>query len=166
MKIKKISFTGMFAAFIFVLTLFVKVPVASGYVHFGDALVFIGALVLGAPYAFIAAAVGEGLADIAGGYVMYFPATVIVKCLIVVPFLIERKKNNKKLLTKTSLLMTLPSGVITVFGYYLADLIIDKSYALADIPGNVIQAVGSAIIFVIIAFAFDKANIVEKIDLR
>lgn len=164
MNIKKISYTGMFAALIFVLTMFVKVPVASGYVHFGDALAYICALVLGSPYALIAAALGEGLADIAGGYVMYFPATVIIKCLIVLPFVLTRKKNNGKYLTSVTAFLTILAGVITVGGYFIADLIIDKSYAVVDIPGNLIQAVGSAIAFMLIALALDKSNINDKIN--
>lgn len=162
---KKISVCGMFAAFIIVLTMFIKVPVASGYVHFGDALAYIGAVLLGSPYAFIAAAIGEGLADIAGGYAIYFPATVIVKSLIILPFILIRKKNESKLLTKKTALMTLPAGIITVAGYFIADLIIDKSYAIVDIPGNIIQALGSAIIFIIVAFALDKSNVKDKLNL-
>ena len=165
MKIKKISVTGMFAALIFVFTMFIKVPVASGYVHFGDALVYVGALVLGAPYAFIAAAIGEGLADIIGGYAIYAPATVLIKCILVIPFVIERK-NSSKLFTKRTALSTIPAGFVTVAGYFFADLIIDKSYAVVDIPGNVVQAAGSAVIFIIIALAFDRTNITDKIDLR
>ena len=160
---KKISFCGMFAALIFAFTMFVKIPVASGYVHLGDALVYVCAMLLGGPYAFFAAIIGEGLADIAGGYLIYFPATVIVKSLVVIPFVIIRKRSKNKLLTKISALMTLPAGLVTVVGYFLADLIIDKAYAIVDIPGNIIQAVGSAIIFIVVAFAFDKSKIIEKI---
>jgi uncharacterized membrane protein len=36
---KKLAYTGMFAAMIFVLTAFIRFPVPSGYVHFGDAVI-------------------------------------------------------------------------------------------------------------------------------
>lgn len=164
MKIKKLAYAGMFAAMIFVMTYFVKVPVASGYVHFGDALIYICAGLLGGPWAILAGAIGEGLADLAGGYAIYAPATVIVKALIATPFVLVLK-NSDKLVTKLSVLMTVVSGIITVGGYFIADLIIDKTYAIVDIPGNVIQAVGSALIFVALAFAFDKANLKNKIKM-
>ena len=160
-KLRKTVISGVFCAMIFVLTMFVKFPVASGYVHFGDALVYICASVLG-PWGIIAGAIGEGLADVAGGFAAYFPATVIVKALISLPFALFNSKGEKLLSVKSSL-FTIISGAVTVFGYFLADLIIDKSYAIVDIPGNVIQAVGSAIIFIIIAAAFDKAKIKSKI---
>lgn len=163
-NVKKMAFTGVFAAMIFVLTYVVKVPVASGYVHFGDALIYICACFLGAPWALVAGAIGEGLADIIGGYAIYAPATIIVKALIAIPFVIA-SKNSEKIFSLKSALMTIPAGIITVGGYFVADLIIDKSYAIIDIPGNVIQAVGSAIIFVVIALAFDATKIKKKIKM-
>ena len=164
MNAKKLSLTGMFAALIFVMTMFVKIPVTSGYLHLGDALIYIASLIIG-PWAILAGAVGEGLADVAGGYVMYAPATVIIKALIAIPFLIVYNKKESKLLNLKSALMTVPSGIITVGGYFAADMLIDKAYAVVDIPGNVIQAVGSAVVFVILAFAFDKSKIKNKINL-
>ncbi len=164
-NIKKMSLSAMFAAMIFVLTMFVKVPVASGYVHFGDALVYICAAIIGGPWAVLAAAIGEGLADIAGGFVAYAPATLIIKALIAIPFILSSKKNSDKILTPLNAVMIIPSGIITVLGYFLADLIIDKTYAIIDIPGNVIQAVGSGVIFIILAAAFDAAKIKQKIKL-
>jgi uncharacterized repeat protein (TIGR04002 family) len=160
-SLRKTIISGVFCAMIFVLTMFVKFPVASGYVHFGDALIYICASLLG-PWGIVAGAIGEGIADVAGGFAAYFPATVIVKALIAIPFAFFNTKSEKLLSVKSGL-FTLISGVITVVGYFFADLIIDKSYAIVDIPGNVIQALGSALIFIIIAAAFDKAKIKNKI---
>lgn len=161
-KVKKIALTGVFAAMIFALTFFVKVPVASGYVHFGDALIYLCAGFIGGPWAMLAGAVGGLLADVIGGYVMYAPATAIIKALIAVPFICVYK-DREKLLFPLSALMTIPAGVITVGGYFLADVIIDKAYAVADIPGNVIQAVGSAVVFIVIAAALDSAKVKNRI---
>lgn len=160
-KLRNTVISGMFCAMIFVLTMFVKVPVASGYVHFGDALIYICACLLG-PWGIIAGAIGEGLADAAGGFAAYIPATVIVKALIALPFVFGYKSRERILSVKTAL-FTVISGVITVLGYFIADLIIDKAYAIVDIPGNIIQALGSALIFTVIAAAFDKAKIKNRI---
>ena len=59
--------------------------------------------------------------------------------------------------------MTIVSGLITVGGYYISDLIIDKSYAIVNILGNVIQAAGSAVIFIILGAAFDAAGLKKKL---
>ncbi|MFR5877025.1 MAG: TIGR04002 family protein [Eubacterium sp.] len=165
-NLRKMVTAALFAAMIFVLTYFVKVPIAaSGYVHFGDALIYICAGVLGGPWAILAGAIGEGLADLIGGYAIYAPATIIIKALIAVPFILTATK-KEKFLTPITALMTIPSGIITVGGYYIADLIIDKNYAIVDIPGNVIQAVGSAVLFIVIAAAFDAAKLKSKIKLN
>ena len=55
--------------------------------------------------------------------------------------------------------MTVISGLITVGGYYISDLIIDKTYAIVNILGNIIQAVGSAVIFIVLGTAFDAAGL-------
>ncbi|MBR1762254.1 MAG: ECF transporter S component [Eubacterium sp.] len=162
-NLKKITLTGVFSAMIFVLTMFVKVTVPSGYVHFGDAMIYVCAVLLGSPWAMIAGALGEGLADVAGGFAMYAPATVIIK--VIIAFLFSLCKNENKLLTVKSGIMTLPAALVTVGGYFAADMIIDKSYAFVDIPGNIIQGVGSAVIFIVIAAMLDKAKIIKKVDL-
>lgn len=66
-------------------------------------------------------------------------------------------------MTPLTALLTIPSGAITVLGYFIADCIIDKTYAVVDIPGNVIQAVGSAVIFIVIAAAFDAGKLKKKL---
>lgn len=164
-NLKKIVTTAVFSAMIFVMTFFVKVPVASGYVHFGDALIYICAGIVGGPWAMLAGAIGAGLADLAGGYAMYAPATIIVKALIALPFILANKK-SEKVLTSLSALMSIPAGIITVLGYFIADLIIDKAYAIIDIPGNVIQAVGSAVIFIVLSLALDKAKIKKRFGFK
>lgn len=164
-KLLKMVLTAMFTAMIFVLTRFISVPVATGYVHFGDALVYITASVMGGPWGFFAAALGEALADVASGWITYVPATLIVKALIALPFVLVWKK-DEKILTPLTALLTIPSGAITVIGYFIADLIIDKAYAAVNIPGNIIQAVGSAVVFIVIAAAFDAAGLKKKLFLK
>lgn len=161
-KLFKLVATAMFTAMIFVLTRFISVPVATGYVHFGDALVYLTASVLGGPWAFFAAAVGEALADVASGWFTYAPATLIVKALIALPFVLVNKK-SEKILTPLTALFTIPAGMITVGGYFVADMIIDKAYAVVNMPGNIIQAVGSAVIFIVLAAAFDAAKLKQKL---
>ena len=160
---KKISFSAMFAAMVFGLTM-LHVPIgAGGYIHIGDAVIYVAALLLGAPWAFIAAAIGAAFADIASGFASYALASVIIKVLIALPFVLIRKK-DARLLTVFSALMTLISGAVTVLGYFLADLVLYRAGAVADIPANLVQAVGSAAVFIALAFALDKADIKRRFE--
>ena len=160
---KKISYSAMFAAMVFGLTM-LHVPIgAGGYIHIGDAVIYIAALLIGGPWAFIAAAIGAAFADIVSGFASYALASVIIKVLIAVPFVLIRNKGDK-LLTLPAVLLTLVSGVITVLGYFLADLVLYRAGAIADIPPNIIQAVGSAAVFIALAFALDKADIKKRFE--
>jgi len=56
-KTKKITITGIMAALITIMTAYVfhiPIGVNGGYVHFGDALIYLAATVLPAPYAMAA----------------------------------------------------------------------------------------------------------------
>lgn len=161
-KIKKMCFTAMFAAMVFGLTM-LHIPIgAGGYIHVGDALIYIVALLMG-PWAFLSAAIGAAAADIVSGFAVYAIPSMIIKMLIALPFFLVYKKEGKLLNLKTGLL-TIPSGAITILGYFVADLILYREGAVADLIPNLIQAVGSGIVFVVLAFALDKVKIKEVLN--
>ena len=160
-KVLNMVYAAVFAAMIFALTRFI--PRGAGYLHFGDAMIYIVASTLGGPWALLASALGAAIADLSSGNAaVYAPISAIVKVLIALPFVFVNKK-SEKILTPLTICLTIPSGVITVLGYYLGDLIVNKAYAVADIPMNIVQAVGSAIIFVVISAAFDAAKLKKKL---
>ena len=162
-KVLNIVYAAVFAAMIFALTRFIQIPVpgGAGYLHFGDAMIYIVASTLGGPWALLASALGAAIADLSS-VAVYAPISAIVKVLIALPFVFVNKK-SEKILTPLTICLTIPSGVITVLGYYLGDLIVNKAYAVADIPMNIVQAVGSAIIFAVISAAFDAAKLKKKL---
>lgn len=162
-KVLNMVYAAVFAAMIFALTRFIQIPVpgGAGYLHFGDAMIYIVASTLGGPWALLASALGAAIADLSS-VAVYAPISAIVKVLIALPFVFVNKK-SEKILTPLTICLTIPSGVITVLGYFLGDLIVNKAYAVADIPMNIVQAVGSAIIFVVISAAFDAAKLKKKL---
>jgi uncharacterized repeat protein (TIGR04002 family) len=163
-KVLNMVYAAVFAAMIFALTRFIQIPVpgGAGYLHFGDAMIYIVASTLGGPWALLASVLGAAIADLSSVFAVYAPISAIVKVLIALPFVLVNKK-SEKILTPLTICLTIPSGVITVLGYFLGDLIVNKAYAVADIPMNIVQAVGSAIIFVIISAAFDAAKLKKKL---
>ena len=153
-----IVLTGLFAAMITLMTAFIgHIPygVHGGYIHFGDALIYIAAAFLPRPYAIAAAAIGGGLADLLTAPV-WAPATIVIKTLIVLPF--TSKKNH--ILCSRNLIAAVTASVITIFGYFIAEGIIFGSFLIpfASIFGNVIQAIGSAVIFILLAVALEKSH--------
>ena len=164
-----IVIAAMFAAMVAVMTAFVQIKTPTGgYVHLGDSMIYLAASFLPLPYAVAAAAIGGGLADIFTGYADVAVYTVIIKAVNAVFF----SSKSEKLLTKRNALMTIPSGLVTVIGYSISKLIRQLlagdsmqsavANALWKMPENSIQAVASAIIFILIAAAFDKADIKKR----
>ena len=83
LSVKKLTLAGVMAALVFVMTYVPKVPVpvTGGYVHLGDGAIFLSVLLLG-PLGIPAAAIGSGLSDILGGYMVYVLPTMIIKALV------------------------------------------------------------------------------------
>lgn len=162
-KVQSMVISALMTALIFLFTRFLQVPIGVGYVHLGDALIYITALIVGGPWGVLCGVFAGALSDLTSGWAAFIPATVVIKILIALPFSLVRNK-SQKLLTPTTILLTIPSGVITVAGYFAADMFVDKTFAVVDIAGNSIQAVGSAILFVVLAAAFDTVGLKNKIN--
>lgn len=83
LSVKKLTLAGVMAALVFVMTYVPKVPVpvTGGYVHLGDGAIFLSVLLLG-PLGIPAAAIGSGLSDILGGYMVYALPTMLIKALV------------------------------------------------------------------------------------
>lgn len=159
------AFTGLFAAMIALMTAYLfHVPYGThgGYIHFGDTLIYIAAAMLPRPYAIVAAALGGAIADLMTAP-MWAPATMIIKMLITLPFTSE----NGKILKKRNMAAPFIAMVVTVVGYYIAEGIMFGSFyaALASAWGNMIQGVGSAVFFFVLASAFDKVHLKTKTKL-
>lgn len=83
LSVKKLCLAGVMAALVFVMTYLPKVPVivTGGYVHLGDGAIFLATLLLG-PLGISAAAIGSGLSDLLGGYMVYVLPTMVIKALV------------------------------------------------------------------------------------
>lgn len=162
--------TALCAAIIAVMTAFVKfnTGINDGYLHFGDSMIYLSACILPLPYAMIAAAIGGGLADILAGAAVWAPFTAVIKALNAVPFALmytlKVTKKPNKILNKATAGMPVVSGLITVFGYLIAEgILYTFPSAWTSVPFSIIQAVGSAIIYYIVAVALDKMSFKSKI---
>ena len=167
-KTKNIVITALFAGLITVFTAYIcHVPfgTSGGYIHFGDALIYLGATVLPLPFAVLAAAIGAGLADLLTAPMWVLP-TVIIKAMLCLPFaIVKRSKDKNGKYTLKALLCTGLGALITVAGYYLAEVIMVSDFIvpLASLPFNCIQALGSIVIFVLISYSLEKTGVMRKL---
>lgn len=131
-----------------------KLP-QGAYIHIGDAVIYLFALIFPINIALPAAVIGAALADAAMGCYSYIIATVIIKAAAVMAVrLLVRLSDN--VLTQDMLIGI--TGIITVAGYYAADVVISLisgESLIASISGsaldgaapNILQALASALVY-------------------
>ena len=162
-KMKNLTLSAMFAAVIMLMILYLfHIPVGSngGYIHFGDAFIYLAGCFLPMPYA-CAAAIGGGLADIMSGSAIWAIPTMIIKPLTVIWF----TSKEDKLFNKRNIVAVILAGVVSIVGYYLAQVILTGNWvaSLLGIWGNIVQAIGSGVIFLIMAVAIDKVSLKKRL---
>ena len=153
---------ALFAALIYVLTSYVKIPTFKGYVHAGDALIFLVASLLPAPYAIAAAVIGGCLGDILGGYFIWVPATLVIKSITAACF----TSKSKKIISLRNMLALIPSLILCVGGYYIFEaLIISGNFIspLASVLPNVGQIAVSAAIYICFGLILDLRPKLKKL---
>lgn len=162
LKMKYMTMTSIFAALIALMTAYifhVPIGVNGGYVHFGDALIYLAVVLLPRPYALAAAAIGGGLADLLTAP-MWMPATIIIKMLITIPF----TNKSTKIVTRRNVSATILAYFISGLGYFFAEYLLfgNWSVLLVSMGQTLIQSFGSAILFVVLGLALDRAHIKSR----
>ena len=155
-----IAMIGIFAALICVLTMIVQIPIPAtgGYLNIGDAGVMITAILFGPIVGALAGGIGSMLADLFTGYVIYAPATLIIKGLegLIVGLISNPKRYYKKLNFRDFIAVAV-GGFIIVLGYFIYETILyGPAVALVEIPGNIIQFLFAAVLAILFALTVRK----------
>lgn len=160
-RLVKLVFTGLFSAMICVTTAFIlHIPLANGYIHIGDSIIYIAACILPMPYGIAAAGIGGAMADLVSGYPIYVIPTLIIKSLNALCFYVFGK--HKKMLCLKTVASASISCIITVLGYYTAAVVLygnPSAQFLNTVPANILQGLASGAIFCAAAFMLEKAPV-------
>lgn len=145
--IRSIALAGMLAAIITVGILLVRIPVpgTSGYVHVGDAVIYIAAYILPLPYAIAACAIGGALADGLVSAVVYIIPTALTKSLMVLGASCSIKLLGDK---KLGFLVAFIAGaLLNTIGYFVCEWIMfGMAYAVSGVLWNLVQGAAGALI--------------------
>jgi uncharacterized membrane protein len=155
-KTRIITVSALMAAVVYVATYIGTALPFSGYIHLGDAAVFLSGLLLGPHYGMLAAALGSAMADGLKGYVIYVPATIVLKGVMAyITGLVRKKKNG------TVGVAMVIGGLVMVAGYYVYESFIYSNFVapLVSIPWNVLQFVVGIIIALILIKPFSRFKI-------
>ncbi len=145
-SIRSLAYGGIFTALVLLATLIkMPFPVPQGYVHLGDGIIFIAAMVLG-PFAAVPAALGSGLADFILGYAPYIPGTILIKGLMGLfagSFLIRIQ--NKKIIPQAAVFFA--AEMIMIGGYFLYEWVVfGVGVAVGSIVYNAFQGIAGIVI--------------------
>jgi len=148
--------TALFAAMICVTTAYIfHIPFGTngGYVHVGDALIYLAAALLPTPYAMLAGALGGSLADLLTAP-LWAPATFMIKMLLALPFTCKKAT----VLSGRNLFAVVPAALISFLGYWAAEWVLFGTWAavLPTLAGSLIQSGSSAVLFIALGFALDR----------
>lgn len=161
-KIQKIVIASMLAALCCVATMIIKIPSPlKGYLNLGDCVVLLSGWILSPAYGFAAAGIGSALADIFSGYVVYAPATFIIKgVMAITAYFCFKGIYNKLGDTASRIIGGAIAEIIMVLGYYVFEgFLYGFVPSAANIPMNAIQGVVGLVIGVLLIKIFKKIKI-------
>ena len=154
---RELVLMGLMIALVWLAGSVIKIPSVGGFVHIGDCMVFLCAVVLGKKKGAVASALGMMLVDVLGGYYLWAPFTFVIKGAMayIAGSILEALKDHNK--SFSYIVSFLVSGTFMVIAYFGAGIIMagfltDKvgliqgiAFSAKDIAGNIIQ-VGTGIV--------------------
>ena len=156
-KLRLLCLAALFAGAIAVTTAYLlHIPIPTGgYIHLGDALIYLAACQLPAPYAVGAAMVGAGLADLLTAPLWVVP-TLLIKAMVALLF----TSRAPRLLCPRNGAALLLACLLSPAAYGLAACLLlgGVNAFWPQFLGTLVQAVGSGAVFTVLALALDRAG--------
>lgn len=166
-----LALTGLFAALGCVGTMVLQISSPTGgYMNLGDAVVILGAWLLGPVYGAAAGGVGPAMADLLSGYAVYVPATLVIKAAMALTAALLYRALKKR---GPLLLCAAAAEVPMVLGYWLFDALLAAASgggslglcltaSAAGVPSNLVQAAFGAAASTLLALALRRSGYVRK----
>ena len=149
-NLKKLILAALFAALSCVATMSIRIPTpgTGGYIHPGDAIVFLSGVILGPVWGFLAGGIGSALSDLIGGYFVYVPITFVIKGLVALAagLLYQKIGKTQKSRYAAVVLGGIADIILVAGGYFVCEYFIYGAGAAASIPANIIQGIGGLVI--------------------
>lgn len=166
---KNLVLAGLLAAMVCIAT-YLSFPtgINNGYVHLGDAVIYLAAALLPTPYAVAAAAIGAGVADLMLAPI-WAPFTIVIKAVMAILFTAKKDR----ILCRRNAIAPVLAGVVCIVGYFIAEVVImwaggsnllaAATASIASIPFNAGQALASGVAYVLLALALDRLQIKQRL---
>ena len=156
---KKITYSALMMALVFVMTFIVRIPLPTGYIHLGDAAVLLSAYILGPWAGLLAAGLGSAGADYFGGYAAYMIPTFIAKgsMAFIFGYFIKRYP------ARNILFFAFPAIIDMALIYFVAEVIMYGSIVspFVNIPFSILQGTVGIVIMVILYKPLERFKLTE-----
>ncbi len=160
---------AFFAALVCVCTL-LYIPLPIGYFNLGDIALLVSVWFAGPVWGTVAAAFGSALADIISSYVIYAPATLIIKammalCAYFVALGLKKLARNFVLDGVVQVIAAVCAELIMVGGYLFYEAIILGlgAGAFVSVAGNALQGACGVVGGVTLILTLKRTGIKEKL---
>jgi uncharacterized membrane protein len=172
---KKVVLNGMMIALVFLATYFTKIPIPAtqGYFNLGDTVIMVAAVLLGKKSGMVVGAVGSLIADIAGGYYLFAPLTLLVKGFEGYTVgIIAAHAEGEKAGEARKILAVAVGAVVMAFGYFIGEAyflgIFDSTFgltaAVTELPLNLIQGGISAAVGYVLSVVLEKTDAAKYLN--
>lgn len=148
-KLIRLVMAALFAALVFVGTFYLHVTLPYGYFNFGDAFLLLAAWIVGGWYGAAAGGIGAAAADLALGYTVYAPVTLVLKALMALAaagIAGATARGGKRLAVAGLWIGAVAAELLMAGGYYLFEgFLYGFGAALASVPGNLLQGAAAVV---------------------
>ena len=161
-KTRKIVLAAMFAALCCVATMIIKIPSPlKGYLNLGDCIVLLSGFMMSPAYGFLAAGLGSALADIFSGYLVYAPATFIIKgAMALIAYYGFKLLHKKAGTTPSRIISGIVAEIVMVLGYFVFEgFMYGFAPSAVNIPANGVQGIAGLILGIVLTKVFVKSKI-------
>ena len=164
-RTKKTVISALMAALVCIATMVIRIPSPlKGYINLGDCIVLIAGWMLSPGYGFLAAGFGSALADLLLGYIVYAPATFVIKgTMATVAFVCLRLMQRPMGRLKSRLIGGALAEMVMVLGYFVFEgCLYGFGPSAVNIPANCMQGAAGLVIGVILIKVLEKTDICAK----
>lgn len=158
---QKIVTASMLAALCCVATMIIKIPSPlKGYINLGDCVVLLSGWLLSPAYGFAAAGIGSALADLFSGYIVYAPATFIIKGIMaIIAHFCFKGLHSKVGNTPSRIIGGILAEIVMISGYFIFEgFMYGFAPSAVNIPANGVQGIAGIIIGIILVKIFEKSK--------
>lgn len=162
--LRRLVQAALFAALTCAATALLHIPSPiGGYFNLGDAVILLGAFLLTPLWGAAASGIGAALADVLLGFVLYAPATFVIKCLtaLTAAALLRSQKTRRM---RGAALGAVAGELVMAAGYFLYEWALYGFAGSAEalLATNLPQAGVCAAAAILLYVVLDRAHVSDK----